>query len=113
MNRENALLFKIRHFLNSKTWKTIYYVIFDSHINYANVIWAQNFNPVSECKCLFLKKNVLGINSFQPRDWHLNLLFKKHNLLKFDDKVQLENILLVSKYLLILIIIILNIDNKY
>ena len=39
LNRENALPFKIRNFVNVNTSKTIYYAIFDSHINYANVIW--------------------------------------------------------------------------
>ena len=44
------------------------------------------------------KKKALRIISFQPRDYHLSPLFKKHNLLKFEDKIQLENVLLVSKY---------------
>ena len=38
LNRADALLFKIRNFININTLKTIYYAIFDSHINYANVI---------------------------------------------------------------------------
>ena len=47
LNRANALLFKIRNFLNVNTLKTIYYAIFDSHINYVNVVLPQNFNVVS------------------------------------------------------------------
>ena len=47
LNRENALPFKIRNFVNVNTSKTIYYAIFDSHINYANVIWVQNFSAVN------------------------------------------------------------------
>ena len=38
LNGVNALLFKIRNIVNVNTLKTIYYTIFDSHINYANVI---------------------------------------------------------------------------
>ena len=38
LNRPIVLLFKIRNFANVKILKTIYYTIFDSHINYANVI---------------------------------------------------------------------------
>ena len=52
LNRANALLFKIRNFLNINTLKTIYYAIFDLHINSANVIWAQNFNAVSRVSIL-------------------------------------------------------------
>ena len=33
LNRGNALLFKIRNFVNVSTLKTIYHAIFDSHIN--------------------------------------------------------------------------------
>ena len=76
--------------------KTIYYAIFDSHINYANVIWAQNFNAVNRVS--ILQKKALRTISFQPRDCHLSPLFKKQNLLKFEDKTQFENVLLVSKY---------------
>ena len=42
LNRANALLFKIRNFVNVNTLKTIYYTIFEPYVNYANVIWAQN-----------------------------------------------------------------------
>ena len=33
-----------------------------------------------------------------PRDCYSSPLFKKQNLLKFEDKIQLENVVLVSKY---------------
>ena len=52
LNRTDALLLKIRNFVNVSTLKTIYYVIFDSHINYANVIWAQNSNAVNKVSIL-------------------------------------------------------------
>ena len=45
-----------------------------------------------------LQKKALRIISFQIWDCHSNLLFKKHNLLKSEDKIQPENDLLVSKY---------------
>ena len=96
MNRANALLFKIRNFVNIKTLKAIYYTIFDSHINYVNVIWAQNSNAVNRVSAL--QKKVPRTISFQPRDCYLSSLLEKQNLLKFKDKIQLENILFVSKY---------------
>ena len=96
LNRANALLFKIRNFVNVKALKTIYYAIFDSHINYANVIWAQSLNGVN--RLFILQKKALRIFSFQPPDCNSSPLFKKHNLLKFEDKIPLENVLLVSKY---------------
>ena len=96
LNRVNALLSRIRNFVNVKTLKTIYYTIFDSHINYANVIWDQNSNAVY--RVFVLQKKALRIICFQPRDCYSSPLFKKHNLLKSEDKIKLENVLLVSKY---------------
>ena len=57
LNRANALLFKIRNFVNVNTLKTIYYAIVGSHINYANVVWAQNFNAVNRV-FIFQKKSL-------------------------------------------------------
>ena len=45
LNRANALFSK--NFVNVNTLKTISYTIFDSHINYANVIWAQKIRTVN------------------------------------------------------------------
>ena len=36
LNKANAMLFKVREFLNTKILKSIYYAIFDCHLNYAN-----------------------------------------------------------------------------
>ena len=96
LNRVNALFFKIRSFVNVSTLKTIYYAIFDSHTNYVNVIWDQNFSAVNSVA--ILQRQALRIISFQPKNCHSSPLFKKQNLLKFETKIQLENVLLVSKY---------------
>ena len=96
LNRVNALLFKIRSFVNISILKTIYFPVFDSHINYANLIWAQNSNPMS--RILTLKKAMRIIN-FQSRNCHSSPLFSKFKLLKFNDKVLLENVLLISKFM--------------
>ena len=52
LNRANTLLFKIRNFVNITILKTIYFAIFDSHINYANLVWAQNSNAMSRIQTL-------------------------------------------------------------
>ena len=45
--------------------KTIYYAIFDSHINYANVIWAQNSNAVNRVPILQNSTGKLFKHSFR------------------------------------------------
>ena len=44
LNRANALLFPIRNYVKKHILRTIYFAIFYSHINYANLIWNQNLN---------------------------------------------------------------------
>ena len=39
LNRANSLLYIIRNYVNKHILRTIYFSIFDSHINYANLIW--------------------------------------------------------------------------
>ena len=38
LNRANALLFKIRNFVNSSILRTIYFALFESHINYCFMV---------------------------------------------------------------------------
>ena len=97
LNGPNALLFKIRNFVNITILKTIYFAIFDSHINYANLVWAQNSYAMS--RILALQKRPMRIITFQSRNCHSSPLFFKLKLLKFNDKVHLENVLLLSKYI--------------
>ena len=52
LNRDNALSFKIRNYVNFNALKSI----FDSHTNYANLIWGQNVNSTFRIVAL-QKKN--------------------------------------------------------
>ena len=70
--------------------------IFYPHINYANFVWAQNSNPRSR------------IFTLQKTPWELlissqSFLFSKLKLLKFNDKVVFENVLLISKFIISLL----------
>ena len=46
LNRANALLLKIRNYVNMKTLRNIYFPIFDSHLSFYCIVWAQNINKV-------------------------------------------------------------------
>ena len=62
LNRANAILPIIRNI----TPKTIYSAIFDSHINYGNLIWGQNLHSLNTI--IILQKKTLRIMNFQSRD---------------------------------------------
>ena len=95
LNRTNALLFKIRNLVNITILKTIYFSLFDFHFNYANLVWAQNSNAMSRIVTL-QKKTTL-----QSRNCHSSPIFLKLKLLKFNNKVLLENMLLISKFIVV------------
>ena len=97
LNRANALLFKIRKYVSLKILRSIYFAIFDSYLSYCCLVWALNFSSIQ--RILILQKKAVRIINFQPRNSHTSPLFKQNFILKFQDKICLENILFVSKSL--------------
>ena len=91
LNRANALLSIIRNYVNKLTLRTIYFAIFDSHINYVH----QNLHSLS--RIIILQKKALRIMNFQSRDSHSSPLFRSNHILKLEDKILIENILFISK----------------
>ena len=96
-NRANALLYTIRNFLNRHILRTIYFAIFDTHLNYGNLIWDQYLNTVS--RIVVLQKKALRIMNFHSRDSHSSPIFKSNHILKLENKILIENILFISKSL--------------
>ena len=47
LNRTNALFFKIRNLVNSSILRTLYFAIFESHLNYCSLAWSQNCNSIN------------------------------------------------------------------
>ena len=95
LNKANALLSIIRNHVNKHILRTIYFPIFDSHINYANLIWGQNLHALS--RIIILQKKALRIMNFQSRDSHSSPLFKSNHTLKLEDKILIENIIFINK----------------
>ena len=76
LNRANALFFKIRKYVSLKILISIYFAIFDSHLYYCRLVWAQNFSSIK--RILILQKKVVRIINFQPRNSHTSSLFKQN-----------------------------------
>ena len=95
LNRANALLYKTRSYVSFNTLNAIYFAIFDSHINYANLIWRQNLN--SKLRIITSQEKDLRIINNQPGNSDSGPLFKKGNVLKFEDKILVSNIISISK----------------
>ena len=97
LNRANALLFKMSKYVNLKILRTIYFTIFDSYLSYGCLVWVQNRSTIQ--RIVNLKKKVVRITNFQPRHSHTSPLFKQSFILKFQEKIYLEDVLFLSKSL--------------
>ena len=95
LNRANSLLFTIRNYVNKHILRTIYFAIFDSHINYANLMWGQNLHAVN--RTVILQKKDLRIMNFQFRDSQSSLLFKSNHILKLEGKILIETTRFINK----------------
>ena len=94
VNRANAMLSnKVRHFVHKKTFKSTYHAIFESHLFYSCLVWAQNINSI---KTLYiLQKKSLQLMYFLNPNAHTTTLYKDSNTLKFPDKIALENCIFI------------------
>ena len=77
--------------------RSIYFAIFDSYLFYCCLVWAQNFGTIQ--RIVILQKKAIRIINFQLRNFHTSPLFEQNSILKFQDKICLENILFVCKSL--------------
>ena len=68
LNRANALLFKIKKYVRLKILRSIYFAIFDSHLSYCCLVWAQNCSTIQQI--IVLQKKAIIIINFQPRNFH-------------------------------------------
>ena len=97
LNKANSILSKLRYYVNSQTLKSIYYSLFESYFNYAMIVWAQNIN--SSNRLFLLQKKAIRIINFAPHLSHTNPLFSSSKIIKFYDKISIENTFFISKYL--------------
>ena len=96
LNKANTMLSKLRHVLDIKTLRPVYYAIFESHLCYASLVWTQNTNSVKRLH--LLQKKCIRM-FFQSRNSHTGPFFKVSKILKSLDKTALENCIFISKSL--------------
>ena len=87
----------MRKYVNLKILRSIYFAIFSSYLSFYCLVWVQNCSTIQQI--IILQKKAIRIIKFQLRNFHTSPLFKQNSILKFQDKICLENILFVSKSL--------------
>ena len=90
------MLYKLRDFVNANIHKSIYYALFESHINYACIILGQNIITINYL--YILQKKAHRIINFKERNDHSSPLFHYCKIIRISDKVKIENCLFMNKY---------------
>ena len=93
LNRANAILVKLRHFVNSEILKSTYFAIFHSHLNYVCIAWELKRFPQQKVSS---PKKALGIMNFVPFNAPTTSLFKNSNILKFADIIDVESCVFIK-----------------
>ena len=89
------MLYKNRQFVNEKNLISIYHAIFDSHLNYAWIVWGQTKSSINRVFTIW-KKAIKTIH-FKGKFDHTSSLFSESNIIKLPDKISIENCLFFSK----------------
>ena len=90
LNRANGMLAKARHYVPDLELKNIYHAIFSSHIHYGSQVWTPKLVSVTD-KISRLQKAAMRIMSFSEFRAHSEPLFKKLQILKFQDSISVYN----------------------
>ena len=92
--KANAMLSKLRHFVNKDILLSVYYGIFHSHLVYLCLVWGQAKFSLNRTT-LLQKRAIRILHSFA---YHTSPLLYRSKVLKFVHIVSLENCIVVNKY---------------
>ena len=88
LNKANAMLYKVGQFVNQRTLISIYHAIFDSHLNYASIVWGQTKSSIN--RVFIIQKKALRTIRFKGKFDHTSFLFSASNIIKVPDKTSIE-----------------------
>ena len=97
LNRAIGLLSKIRHYVPKFLLRTIYFMLFNSHLISACQVWGQD--PLYLRRLSILQNKALRIINFKGYDYPTNDLYHESKILKIEDYIKLLNCFFVKDVL--------------
>ena len=86
-----------KNFLPPQIRRTLYYSLFDSHLNFGNILWGCTKNKNLK-RIETLQKRCIRNVSLESYKAHSEPLFKSLNILKFSDKLAHSRAVFMHKY---------------
>ena len=99
LSRSIGLLSKIRHYVPKSPLKTIYYLIFNSHLIYGCEVWGQNQNNVLVQRLQKLQEEAVYLINFETNLNVVGQLLKDSNILKLTDFIKYKYALFIRNSL--------------
>ena len=94
LNRTNGILTKLTYYISADIPKTIYYVLFDSHMIYACQIWGQSHSETFDM-IQSAQNKALRIINFKESMEPSEPLYQKRKISKLKNNIILNNCLFV------------------
>ena len=97
LSRANGIMSKLRHYVPKSTILQIYYSLFFSHLSYGISVWSLTSKKNIDLVSILQKKCIRLMNSASYND-HTNPLFLENRLLKLNDIIVLNQLLLANLF---------------
>ena len=89
VSKNKGILSKLKHYLPSNILRMLYQALILPHLNYCSIVWSGTYQSYLDPLNVLQKRVIRHIAHAAPRD-HTSHLFKKFNLLKFNDMIRLN-----------------------
>ena len=97
LSRSIDIINKIKHKIPLKNRIQIYHSIFESHVNYCSSIWGSTF--LSNIQPIIIFQNRVITNSLFSFNLDIDTIYKKFNLLKFQDIIKINILKYINRYM--------------
>jgi len=91
-----SIMYKVKHVLDSEAMRSLYCAIISPYLNYCCEIWGNNYTERIKTLVIIQKKTIRLVSNVWYRD-HTSPLFKKSNILKFSDMINLNTVCILYK----------------
>ena len=92
-----GMIYQLRHYVPLSTLKSVYYSMFNSHLQYSLLDWGRA-TKTQYHKLIILQNKIIRASLFCPQHSKTDLLYSRFKILKLDETIAMEYANLLLKY---------------
>ena len=89
LSKSSAIIYRLRNFVDTETFKLLYYSLIYSHIQYGIILWG-TATYTRQKEIVLRLNNIVWIMTWSRKFDHVSILYKQLKLLKLEDIYKLE-----------------------